>query len=476
MEGKTVISAKNLTKTYRLYDAREDRVKETFHPFRKKYHRPFNALQNITFDVKKGDTFGIVGKNGSGKSTLLQLICGVLHPTSGELYIDGKVSALLELGTGFNPEFTGRENVFINGSIIGLSRREIEQKLDRILAFADIGSFIDQPVKTYSSGMYVRLAFAIAINVDPDILVVDEALAVGDIYFQHKCITRMRDLIRAGCTLVFVSHDISAVKSLCRKALFLDNGEMVCIGEAEKVSNRYYNWLIDQENMHVAEPEPEADASGPGENHETTAPHQEIDTGGAAAGIDADKQGAVHDTVSEGEGMNGRSGRNPVFSPSSEFVERVADYRSGTGAARVHNVQLVNSEGREIASCRHGDEIGVRVHLKFYKDLQNTNVGFLVKDRHGLELIGTNLFVESLLIAGKKAGDTVMVEFTFENILKDGTYSLTIAVGESDERGRYNIQTYDWIDNACVFRVETPVDKHISSSLVAIPVKIDIVG
>ena len=194
MNKDIAISVKNITKTYKLYDSHADRVKEAFHPFRKKYHHTFNALSDVSFEVKKGETFGIIGRNGSGKSTLLQIICGILQTTSGSVEVNGRVSALLELGTGFNPEFTGRQNVYINGSILGLSHEEIEIRFDDIAAFADIGEFIDQPVKTYSSGMYVRLAFAVAISVEPDILIVDEALSVGDINFRNKCMKRIRAL------------------------------------------------------------------------------------------------------------------------------------------------------------------------------------------------------------------------------------------------------------------------------------------
>jgi len=465
LEDTIVISAESLTKTYRLYDVREDRVKEAFHPLRKKYHKPFNALDSISFDVRKGETFGIIGRNGSGKSTLLQLISGVLRPTSGRLYVNGKVSALLELGTGFNPEFTGRENIFINGSILGLKRETLENRMEEILSFADIGDFINQPVKTYSSGMYIRLAFAIAINVAPDILVVDEALAVGDMYFQHKCMNRMQQLIREGCTLIFVSHDMGSVKSLCRRALFLDNGRAVCIGDAEKVTNRYYYSLIEKdENMDsnlpagdgpdAADPQKEALPSGPGRT----------DPAGSEAGKALSPEREAPTDPTRGQ---------PVFSADDAFIEKVRQTRSGTGEARIQNVRVVDSQGRGISACGFGDKIAVQVHVKFFRDVEDINIGFLVKDKNGIELIGTNLLIEKIPIRKKKAGDAVVTEFRFENILKDGTYSLTVAVGKSDERGRYNVKTYDLVDNAAVFKVETPVDKHIAS-LVSIPVEIEI--
>jgi len=234
------IKVENLTKTYRLYNSNLDRLKESLHPLRRKYHHEFNALHNVSFEIKKGETVGIIGKNGSGKSTLLKLITGVLTPTSGSIQVNGRISALLELGAGFNPELTGIENVYFNGTLMGYSREEMDVRLDDILGFADIGEFVNQPVKSYSSGMFVRLAFAVAINVDPDILIVDEALAVGDIKFQKKCKERMNNYKENGSTIVLVSHAMTDVRSMCSKGLFLQQGRMVCWGDASDVINSYF--------------------------------------------------------------------------------------------------------------------------------------------------------------------------------------------------------------------------------------------
>ena len=243
--SESVISIRNLTKTYKLYDNPVDRVKEVFHPFRKKYFHPFNALSDISFDVLKGETLGIIGRNGSGKSTLLQIVCGILQPTAGNVMVNGRVSALLELGAGFNPEFTGRENVYINGAILGLSRQEMDDRFGDIAAFADIGDFIDQPVKTYSSGMYVRLAFAVAINVDPDILIVDEALAVGDVRFQMKCIEKMKT-IQKEKTILFVTHAIELTKRFCTKSLWLENGKIRMSGKSALVGDNYLDFMCQE--------------------------------------------------------------------------------------------------------------------------------------------------------------------------------------------------------------------------------------
>ena len=250
--------APQLSKVYKLYDRSIDRLKESLHPFRRIYHHDFHALKDVSFEIKRGETFGIIGKNGSGKSTLLKIIAGVLTPSGGNLEVKGKVSALLELGIGFNPEMTGRENIYFSGTIMGYSREEMDAKVDDILAFADIGDFIHQPMKTYSSGMFIRLAFAVATKVDPEILVIDEALAVGDIFFQSKCTLLMKKMIDSGVTLLYVSHDTSSVTSLCRRAIYLENGMMKTIGEAIRVTDQYLKDM--RQLIYRASPEYESPA------------------------------------------------------------------------------------------------------------------------------------------------------------------------------------------------------------------------
>ncbi len=241
MNREPSIVAQELTKTYYLYDSPVDRLKETFHPWRKIYHRSFDAIKEVSFTIRKGESFGIIGRNGSGKSTLLQMICGILKPTGGSVEVYGRVAALLELGAGFNPEFSGRENVYLNGAILGFSKGEIDDLYDEIINFADIGDFVEQPVKTYSSGMYVRLAFAVQACVEPEILVVDEALSVGDVFFQQKCLGRMRMLRENGTTLIFVSHDMGIVRELCESSVYLRKGQMVFCGPSHKAVQLYFN-------------------------------------------------------------------------------------------------------------------------------------------------------------------------------------------------------------------------------------------
>ena len=239
MSSDIAISVKNLTKTYRIFGHPGDRIKHVFTFGKMRFHKEFTALQDVSFEIKKGETVGIIGRNGSGKSTLLQLICGILRPTAGEVQVNGRISALLELGAGFNPEFTGRENVYFQGVLMGLTKVEMDERFDDIAAFADIGEFIDQPVRTYSSGMFVRLAFAVAVAVEPDVLVVDEALSVGDIGFQQKCLERIREIQEAGVTIFLVSHDVLLMRNFGDTLIYLDNGRIRAMGDPETVGEVY---------------------------------------------------------------------------------------------------------------------------------------------------------------------------------------------------------------------------------------------
>lgn len=239
----SIIEISNIVKSYKLYDKPADRFKEAIHPFKKIYHREFVALNGISFSVERGDAIGILGRNGSGKSTLLKIITGVLTPTSGVVDIKGRISAILELGAGFNPEYTGRENIYLNGLMMGYSREKMESKIDSVIDFADIGDFIDQPVKLYSSGMFARLAFAVSINVEPDILIVDEALAVGDTRFQTKCIDKMKELKKNGTTILFVSHASEQVKRFCNKAVWIKNGQLEAQGDSSEIVDLYEDFM-----------------------------------------------------------------------------------------------------------------------------------------------------------------------------------------------------------------------------------------
>jgi len=243
MTDNIAIKVKNVTKVYHLYDKPQDRFKEALHPFRKSYHHDFFATNDISFEIKKGETVGIIGKNGAGKSTLLKMITGVLTPTSGDIQVNGKIASLLELGAGFNPEMTGLENIYLNGTLMGFSHQEMEPKIEAILEFADIGEFIYQPVKVYSSGMFARLAFSVAINVEPDILIVDEALSVGDARFQSKCIRKMEELAEKGITILFVTHDMQTVNKFCKEVVWLQDGMISQMGEPAKIIENYGSFM-----------------------------------------------------------------------------------------------------------------------------------------------------------------------------------------------------------------------------------------
>ena len=247
-----IIKVKNLTKTYKIFNKPVDRIKEAINPFHRRYSRDFHALQNVSFEVAKGETLGIIGRNGAGKSTLLKILTGVLTPSDGEIDIKGNIAALLELGAGFNPELTGIQNIYLNGSIMGYSKRQVDDKLEEIVKFADIGDFINQPVKMYSSGMFARLAFSVNAIINPDILIVDEALAVGDMYFQIKCMDKMHDMMTNGTTILFVSHDINSVRRFCTKCLWLNQGKVMMSGDVNRVTDAYEDFLKTR-NLKISE-------------------------------------------------------------------------------------------------------------------------------------------------------------------------------------------------------------------------------
>lgn len=377
-----VISVKNVTKTYRLYNTHADRVREAFHPLRRKYHRPFNALEDVSFDIKRGEPIGIIGRNGSGKSTILQIICGILQPTSGNVAVDGRISALLELGTGFNPEFTGRENVYINGAILGLKRDEIDARFDDIARFADIGDFIDQPVKTYSSGMYVRLAFAVAVNVSSDILVVDEALSVGDARFQQKCMAKIREFCQTG-TVIFVSHDTAAVTELCSRAIWIESGKIKLDGLPKFVVEKYLQFMY----------EGDVEAERP-----------------ALEGF-VDSTGSLD--------MSG-------FSTVGDNIRQFGDRR-----VTIEGVRLISQESRNsVVYAGQVCEIGVALYA--HEDIENPIVGFTVKDRLGREIFGDNTGLIRKELPSLSGGQRYVITFRIDawpNFL-EGEYSLCVAVAD----------------------------------------------
>src|SRR5687768_9071596 len=335
------LRVEDVAKVYRIYDRSNDRLKEMLTRGRWKRHREFWALKNINFEIEAGTTTGIIGPNGSGKSTLLQIMTGTLEPSHGIVWHDGRIAALLELGAGFNAEFTGLENVFMNAGLMGFSRGETEALLPEIERFAEIGPFIHQPVKTYSSGMYVRLAFSVAISASPEILIIDEALAVGDAVFQHRCMRRIKEMKERGVTIFFVSHDPAAIRYLCSRAILLNGGQMVADGKPVDVLNRYQKLIMEREEAFEAE-------------------QSEAATNGV-------------------ESSSG--GKRPPLSYS---------YRHGDGSAEVVSIELLDAAHCRIEIIETGVPVSVRMRVLFHKNIKNPVFGFLIRNRHGVQVYGTN--------------------------------------------------------------------------------------
>ncbi|MBD0371190.1 MAG: ABC transporter ATP-binding protein [Pyrinomonadaceae bacterium] len=402
MNKGTALRVENVSKQYRIYNHPGDRLKESLTRGRWKWHREFWALRDISFEVETGTTTGIIGPNGCGKSTLLQIITGTLEPTHGAVWCDGRLAALLELGAGFNPEFTGVENVFMNGALMGFSRREMTEMLPRIEHFAELGDFLYQPVKHYSSGMYVRLAFAVAISVDPQILIVDEALAVGDAVFQHRCMRRIKELQESGVTILFVSHDPGAIRALCSRAILLNQGRIIADGKPVDVLNQYQKIIMAREEAYEATTQV-SDAKG---EHETS-----------AAPLD-DLPEALH-----------------------------YQYRHGDGTAEIRGVQLADAMRRRVELIETGETLCVRVGIRFNADVEHPVCGLLIRNRHGIHVYGTNTDLQRVDFGPVKRGDSVEVAFTFDCWLAPDTYTITLAVHSVDAI------SFDWLDDVLFFQV-----------------------
>lgn len=388
MNKDIAIKVENLSKVYKLYSAPIDRMKEALHPFKKSYHKDHYALNNINFEVQRGDVVGIIGRNGAGKSTLLKIITGVLSPTCGAIKTIGNIAALLELGSGFNPEYTGMENIYFQSNLMGFTKEEINKKLQIILEFADIGDFIHQPFKTYSSGMSARLAFAVAINVEPEILIVDEALSVGDMAFQAKCSLRMKQLKDTGVTIFFVSHSLATVKSLCNKALYINKGEMVSYGDVKEICQLY-----------------------------------EKDINQSFTGI----KEIIHDIDSnEDERLKidsvNISDINPFFQKNCNV------YRAGDNGAEITNVQFIVN-GVITNQVELGDKITLRVSVKYNRDiLTEGTIGYMIQNMQGVNVVGYNIYNSGKLLPPTNKNDILIFDFDFVNILAPGEYTISIGV------------------------------------------------
>ncbi len=391
MNNHIVIKVNNLTKTYHLYDKPQDRLKEALHPFRKSYHHDFHALNDVSFEIKKGEIVGVIGKNGAGKSTLLKIITGVLSPTSGSVEVIGKVASLLELGAGFNPEMSGIENIYLNGTIMGFTKKEMDMKVNTIIEFADIGEFIHQQVKTYSSGMFARLAFSVAINVKPDVLIVDEALSVGDMSFQAKSMVKMKDLMNKGTTVLFVSHDIGAIQSLCKKVIYIDDGQMIAYNNVDDVTSLYLKNQQKSTNIELS-------------NYKLNIPLEDTE-------------------VSE---------RNKIrydFKKLDLTGKKVfKGTRSGNNKAKILDFKLLNHNGDEIDKIESNSKYIIQIAVKFNEDLASFAIVCPIRSLNGTQEIGVSSAVEKFMFPSVVKNEIYFVEIESNMNLKDGVYNLVIAV------------------------------------------------
>ena len=383
-EKKVAIQVKGLEKAYKLYDKPSDRLKEALGFGRKKRYKEHYALKGVDMTIYQGETVGIIGTNGSGKSTILKIITGVLNPTGGSVHVNGRISALLELGAGFNMEYNGIENIYLNGTMIGFSKKEIDAKMDDILNFADIGDYVYQPVKTYSSGMFVRLAFAVAINIEPEILIVDEALSVGDVFFQAKCYHKFEEFKEMGKTIVFVSHDLSSISKYCDRVVLLNQGVKLGEGSPKEMIDAYKQVLVGQ---YV-----------PAADDQSLLSDKEITAAAAAAA------GTVKGEV------------NP------ELLEY------GTKDAMITGYKITDDLGRETSALLKGKECTITMQVHFEHDIEAPIFAFTIKNIKGVEITGTNTMVEKAFLSSVRAGSDMEITFTQKIDLQGGEYLLSFGV------------------------------------------------
>ena len=396
MQSNLAINVCDVTKIYRLYDKPIDRLKESISLTHKKYHKEFFALDKISFSVEKGSTVGIIGTNGSGKSTILKIITGVLNPTTGSVEVDGNISALLELGAGFNMDYTGIENIYMNGTMMGFSREQMEAKLPEILEFADIGDFVYQPVKTYSSGMFVRLAFALAINVEPEILIVDEALSVGDVFFQAKCYRRMEEIRKTGTTILMVTHDMGSVIKYCDKVILLNKGEFLAEGPAGEMVDLYKKILA-----------------------------------GRMDDLEADLAKRLDSNFSDMMELNNDINKTHAKEYHGLMKDKISinpnKTEYGDGRAEIYDLGLLDSKGELTNLLLKGEEFTIREKIRFNANIESPIFTFTIKDKKGTELSGTNTMFEGVEIKPVKPGDEAVVEFKQKMTLQGGEYLLSMS-------------------------------------------------
>jgi lipopolysaccharide transport system ATP-binding protein len=442
MTNEIAIRVQNLSKCYQIYDNPSDRLKQFVIPKIKQllgathesYFSEFWALRDVSFEVKRGETVGIIGRNGSGKSTLLQIICGTLTPSTGDVQVSGRVAALLELGSGFNPEFTGRENVYLNAAVLGLSKEDVDARFDKVAAFADIGQFMEQPVKMYSSGMMIRLAFAVIAHVDADILVIDEALAVGDAFFTQKCMRFLRSFMKAG-TVLFVSHDTASIRSLCNKAIWLEKGVVLENGSPKDVCENYLEAFYEAQQ---------------GKSTTTR--------------MKVKQQVPALDQVDHRQGiLNSSNLRNDI-----EIFHFDADAPSfGQGDAQISTVKFLDENGNALAWITGGEEVTLKVEVMTHTILESPIIGFFVKDNLGQNLFGDNTWLNYMdAPVRSSAGQVLVAEFIFfMPRLSKGNYSITVAVANGTHTEHVQ---HHWVHDAISFKSET---SSLSSGIFGLPMK-----
>lgn len=435
MSSDNAIEVKGLSKCYQIYNNPTDRLKQMIFQGRRQYFKEFWALQDVSFEVKKGETVGIIGRNGSGKSTLLQLLCGTLNPTSGSIQIKGRIAALLELGAGFNPEFSGRDNVFMNATLLGLTQDQTSARLDKILSFADIGDFIDQPVKTYSSGMFVRLAFAVIAHVDADILVIDEALAVGDVFFTQKCMLFLKKFQQNG-TVIFVTHDTSSVLALCNKAIWLNKGQLMACSDAKSVCEAYLN---DYYNLSLESQIQKDDASP----KLAYTPIQDF--------ADCRKNLIDSSTL-----------RNNL---ECSIFDSAAETTAVTGQVKVVDVYFLDMQSQPVKWFDGGELVKLQIVYENLVELHRPIVGFLVKDKLGQALFGDNTFITYAdQTATLQTNNTCTASFTFRMpVMPAGDYTLGVAVASGTQQEH---MMHTWVHDALVIKSHS---KNVATGLLGIP-------
>jgi len=430
-ERKIAICADQITKIYKLYEKPSDRMKEALGLTRKKLHKEHYALQGVDMTIYQGETVGIIGTNGSGKSTILKIITGVLNPTKGNLTVNGRISALLELGAGFNMEYNGIENIYLNGTMMGFSEKEIDDRLQDILDFADIGDYVYQPCKTYSSGMFVRLAFAVAINIEPEILIVDEALSVGDVFFQAKCYHKFDEFKKMGKTILFVSHDLSSIAKYCDRVVLLNKGHKLGEGSPKEMIDAYKQVLVGQYEV----PEEEDSLLEDEEINELAA---EVSDGKKKARTAGAKKTAAGNKNAESLGVN----------PDA------LEY--GTKAAVIHDYYVTDKKGTKSSAIIKGEEFTLHFRVKFEEDIPAPIFAFTVKNVRGTEITGTNSMFEKAFLSSVKAGEEKEVTFTQNMDLQGGEYLLSLGVtGYEGEKFEVYHRLYDVINITVVSDKDT---------------------